>query len=179
MGIFEANEIETGDRFLIDNRLNPSDLIFVVYSLGDRLKKISLTQTSPSAKCLGSLFGVVNNKLHIDGWSTELGCQEIKGTRFLILSRDNARTYFFIFNASKKLVISSDEFAGIKSPGKTRLILDQDRLIVDIKEADVYYNDQKIVGHHVFSILEGASFLTPHYLLEKRPSQWKITVFFR
>ncbi|MCJ1969382.1 FtsK/SpoIIIE domain-containing protein [Lactococcus carnosus] len=177
MGIFEANEIETGDRFLIDNRLNPSDLIFVVYSLGDRLKKISLTQTSPSAKCLGSLFGVVNNKLHIDGWSTELGCQEIKGTRFLILSRDNARTYFFIFNASKKLVISSDEFAGIKSPGKTRLILDQDRLIVDIKEADVYYNDQKIVGHHVFSILEGASFLTPHYLLEKRPSQWKITVF--
>ncbi|SPC36038.1 hypothetical protein LPICM02_230121 [Pseudolactococcus piscium] len=50
-------------------------------------------------------------------------------------------------------------------------------MIVDIKEADVYYNDQKIVGHHVFSILEGASFLTPHYLLEKRPSQWKITVF--
>ncbi|MCJ1996485.1 type VII secretion protein EssC [Lactococcus piscium] len=177
MGIFEANEIETGDRFLIDNRLNPSDLIFVVYSLGNRLKKISLTQTSPSAKCLGSLFGVVNNKLHIDGWSTELGYQEIKGTRFLILSRDNARTYFFIFNTYKKLVISSDEFAGIKSPGKTRLILDQDRLIVDIKEADVYYNDQKIVGHHVFSILEGASFLTPHYLLEKRPSQWKITVF--
>ncbi|MDN6581958.1 MAG: type VII secretion protein EssC [Lactococcus sp.] len=74
-------------------------------------------------------------------------------------------------------MISSDEFAGIKSPGKTRLILDQDRLIVDIKEADVYYNDQKIVGHHVFSILEGASFLTPHYLLEKRPSQWKITIF--
>ena len=177
MGIFEANEIEIGDRFLIDNRLNPSDLIFVVYLLGDRLKKISLTQTSPSAKCLGSLFGVVNNKLHIDGWSTDLGCQEIKGTRFLILSRDNAQTYFFIFNTSKKLVISSDEFAGIKSPGKTRLILDQDRLIVDIKEADVYYNDQKIVGNHAFSILEGASFLTPHYLLEKRPSQWKITVF--
>ncbi|MCJ1995062.1 hypothetical protein GYN24_10800, partial [Lactococcus piscium] len=147
----EANEIETGDRFLIDNRLNPSDLIFVVYSLGDRLKKISLTQTSPSAKCLGSLFGVVNNKLHIDGWSTELGCQEIKGTRFLILSRDNARTYFFIFNTYKKLVISSDEFAGIKSPGKTRLILDQDRLIVDIKEADVYYNDQK-VDERIFSI---------------------------
>ncbi|WP_274619457.1 FtsK/SpoIIIE domain-containing protein, partial [Lactococcus paracarnosus] len=136
---------------MIDNRLNPSDLIFVVYSLGDRLKKISLTQTSPSAKCLGSLFGVVNNKLHIDGWSTELGCQEIKGTRFLILSRDNARTYFFIFNTYKKLVISSDEFAGIKSPGKTRLILDQDRLIVDIKEADVYYNDQK-VDERIFSI---------------------------
>src|SRR5574337_1208091 len=108
MSIFEANELETGERFFIDNRLNPSDLIF---------------------------------------------------------------------NTSKKLVISSDEFAGIKSPGKTRLILDQDRLIVDIKEADVYYNDQKIVGNHAFSILEGASFLTPHYLLEKRPSQWKITVF--
>ena len=142
MGIFETNELETRERFLIDNRLNPSELIFVVYLLGDRLKKISLTQTSPSAKCLGSLFGVVNNKLHIDGWSTEPGCQEIKGTRFLILSRDNAQTYFFIFNTSKKLVISSDAFAGIKSPGKTRLILDQDRLIVDIKEADVYYKDK-------------------------------------
>ncbi|MBR6895050.1 MAG: hypothetical protein IKN23_03185, partial [Lactococcus sp.] len=64
-------QISVRERFFIDNRLNPSDLIFVVYSLGDRLKKISLTQTSPSVKCLGSLFGVVNNKLHIDGWSTE------------------------------------------------------------------------------------------------------------
>lgn len=63
MGIFETNELETRERFLIDNRLNPSELIFVVYLLGDRLKKISLTQTSPSAKCLGLLFGVVNNKL--------------------------------------------------------------------------------------------------------------------
>ena len=58
-------QISVRERFFIDNRLNPSDLIFVVYLLGDRLKKISLTQTSPSAKCLGSLFGVVNNKLHL------------------------------------------------------------------------------------------------------------------
>ena len=67
MGIFETNEIETGERFFIDNRLNPSDLIFVVYVLGDRLKKISLTETSPSVKCLGSLFGVVNNYILMGG----------------------------------------------------------------------------------------------------------------
>ena len=40
MGVFETNELETRERFLIDNRLNPSDLIFVVYLLGDRLKKL-------------------------------------------------------------------------------------------------------------------------------------------
>ncbi|PCS05092.1 hypothetical protein RU86_GL001296 [Lactococcus piscium] len=40
MGIFETNELETRERFLIDNRLNSNELIFVVYLLGDRLKKL-------------------------------------------------------------------------------------------------------------------------------------------
>ncbi|WP_460059268.1 type VII secretion protein EssC, partial [Pseudolactococcus yaeyamensis] len=177
MTIFESNDVDKKESFFIDERLKPSDLVFVVYLLADRLTKISLTETSPSVNFLGYPFGIINNKLHIDGWSTEIGFQEIKDMSFLILSRDNAKTHFFSFNESKKLVISSDDFAGIKTPSTTRVILEQERLIVEVKEELVYYNEQKVVGNQVFSFIEGSSLLTPHYLLEKRAEQWKITIF--
>lgn len=59
-----------------------SELEFVVYQFGDRLIKISLTTNRPSATFLDYSFGIVNEKLRVNGGIRIPGYQEIDGLEF-------------------------------------------------------------------------------------------------
>ena len=67
MAIFESTEIRKQDSFVIDNRLIPEELEFLVYFLGDKSIKIALTQKQPYIQFQSFKMSIINDQLYING----------------------------------------------------------------------------------------------------------------
>mgnify|MGYP003599071442 CR=1 FL=1 len=102
-----------------------------------------------------------------------------KEPEFLVLSRENAQTTFFVINETDDFVISQETFAGIQIPSSLRIILHQESLVLEANDETLYYNDMKVKDKYsqLLPIHVGMMILTPDFLLEKRPNQWKLTCF--
>lgn len=158
----DTAQTKTFDRFDIDERLNPDDLIFVIYLVMDKLVKISLTENAPSASYLDFSFGVVNYKLYINGHEIAIGLHELDGMPFLVLSKFNTKTHYFTFDRTRDLVIGSGVFSGIKTINDNQIVLHQDQLIVTAEDAFIFHDATLVQGHQIFPILDGTTLLTSH-----------------
>ncbi|MBS7576414.1 type VII secretion protein EssC [Enterococcus sp. MMGLQ5-2] len=171
------NKVDSTSNFFIDERLNPNQLEFVVYVLNDSLIKITLTSEVPFANYLDYKFGIINDKLFINGESVSTGLYNLDDLRLLIISKSTAQTLFFTIDSAQDFVIGQADYVGIQVPIDLTIIIHQNKLILDAKDTFIYLNENKIQGQAVTEFITGTAILTEQFLLEKRMNQWKITFF--
>ncbi|AAK81629.1 S-DNA-T family DNA segregation ATPase FtsK/SpoIIIE [Clostridium acetobutylicum] len=175
---FEIGEEIKEQNFFIDNRLDASQLFFVIYLLGEKLHTISLSEERPSIRYEGSLFGVIGGTLFINGTTVTTGYSKVGELEVLVVSPQTAETMFFLINKEDYFVLGSDTIASIQTQGNAQVVIHEDTFIIDDNEEFVYFNNAPIKGHHyVKGVQIGDQILTHDFLLEKRKEQWKLTTF--
>lgn len=175
---FEIGEEVKEQNFFIDNRLDASQLLFVVYILGEHLHTISLSEERPSIRYQESLFGVIGGTLFINGNTVTTGYSKVGELEVFVVSPQTAETMFFLINKEDYFVLGSDTFASIQTKGKVQVVIHENTFIIDDNGEFVYLNNVPIKGHHyVKGVQTGYQILTHDFLLEKRKAQWKLTTF--
>lgn len=175
---FEIGEEIKEQNFFIDNRLNASQLLFVVYLLGEHLHTISLSEERPSIRYQGSLFGVIGGTLFINGATVTTGYSKVGELEVFVVSPQTAETMFFLINKEDYFVLGSDTIASIQTKGNVQVVIHEDNFTIDDNGDFVYLNNDRLKGHHyVKGIQTGYQILTNDFLLEKRQAQWKLTTF--
>ncbi|GAB2026849.1 type VII secretion protein EssC [Lactovum odontotermitis] len=177
-------EIKTEVRkqtLFIHNRLDAAEVLFVVFLPGEKLRTVTLTESRLSLTYQGLPFGVIGDQLWIGGNPVPLGrsFSEALGQEVFTVSPQNAETIFFLINEKDYFVIGTDEIASLKTQGDSQVVIHENSFGIEVKEDYFYYNELPLEkGHYHFSDLQaGTQILTPDFLLEKRPKQWKITIF--
>lgn len=177
MALFETNDAKNGELFLIDSRLTPQSLMFVIYVLEESLHKLSLTQEHPFVSFGSHKFSIINEKLFVDGEHIKDRLFEEKELKLLIVSREQAHTRFFVTDQTKDFVIGSTSAAAINPGNGLSVIIHGEVIILDPGGELLYYQEEKIRERKVRPLVTGSSILTESFLLEKRSEQWKITIF--
>ncbi|MCL2113906.1 MAG: type VII secretion protein EssC [Streptococcaceae bacterium] len=178
---FEIIEEAKEQQLFLDNRLDASDTLFVIYLLSNQLHTITLSEHRPSVTHQDKVFSSFNDELFINGNTIPTGYSKLENLDDLevfVISPQNSETTFFIINEEEHFVIGSDEIASFKTQGNNQVVIHKDSFSVDAKEDFLYFNNVLLKGHHyIKGIQAGFQILTPDFLLEKRPTQWKITNF--
>lgn len=177
---FDVPEEGTEQRFFVDDRLDAGDTSFTVFLLDSSLGVITLSEHRPSVRYRDILFGVVNDKLFINGSQTPIGFSHLEewNKNILVVDPRDAQTTFFITDEQDYVDIGRDEIASIRTHGDARIVLHGHSLSVDTGQDAVYVDDAPVTGHgHVPDVHTGCRVFTPEFLLERRASQWKLTTF--
>ncbi|AYG00470.1 type VII secretion protein EssC [Lactococcus allomyrinae] len=178
---FEIIEEAKEQQLFLDNRLDASDTLFVIYLLSSQLHTITLSEHRPSITYQDKVFSSFNDELFINGNTIPKGYSKLENLNDLevfVISPQSSETTFFIINEDEHFVIGSDEIASFKTQGNNQVVIHKDSFSVDAKEDFLYFNNVPLKGHHyIKGIQAGFQILTPDFLLEKRPTQWKITNF--
>ena len=177
MNFFENVTSEKQQAFIVDNRIVPEELDFIVYLLGEECIKISLTHQQPFVEYESYKMSVINEQLYVNGERLEAGLQELDGRKLFVISRENTTTKQFTLNAGESCVISADEHADIRIGQTNRFILEQDFLIVHDVDDFAYLNQKPVVTNQHLAIQVGDTLLTPYFLLEKRANYWRLNAF--
>jgi len=175
---FEIGEEIKEQNFFIDNRLDASQLFFVVYLLGEQLHTISLSEERPSIRYQESLFGVIGGTLFINGTTVTTGYSKVGELEVFVVSPQTAETMFLLINKEDYFVLGSDTVASIQTKGKVQVVIHEDTFTIDDNGEFVYLNNDRLKGHHyIKGVQTGYQILTHDFLLEKRKAQWKLTTF--
>lgn len=176
MSMFDTEQPGEARQVALDSRLDPTELRHLVYVLdAQRASKLSLTEERPFIDHRGHKLSVINGALYADGEQLSDGLQTVGDLTCLVISASRARTEFFTIDQAAEFVIGDAPYAGIRAAGSPLLIMREGSLIVDARDRLVYVNDAAVTGRQVFEITAGLVVLTEGFLLEKRPTQFKIT----
>ena len=178
---FEIVEESKEQHLFLDNRLDSQDVLFVVYLLGEILHTITLSEHRASVTYQGTVFSTFNDELFINGNKAVMGYSSfatLGNLAVFAVSSKTAETTFFVINATDYFVIGSTEIASFKSQGDGQVVIHKDHFSIDAREDFLYFNGVPLRGHHYIEKTQvGDRIFTPDFLLEKRPTQWKLTVF--
>lgn len=162
----------------LDSRLDPSELLFIVYVLDQqRAAKLSLTENYPFAHYKGHKFSVINNLLFVDGGRVDVGLQTVGELECIVVSAVTANTVTFVCNHRDHLIIGNISDASIRIADSPLLVVHEDSLIVNMGNHPVYVDGVLVFEKQVYDFNVGTVVLTPGFLLEKRPTQLKFTTF--
>jgi S-DNA-T family DNA segregation ATPase FtsK/SpoIIIE len=176
MSVFDTEQAGEVRQVALDSRLDASQLRYLVYVLdGQRAIKLSLTEEHPFVEHYGHKLSVINDALYADGDRLSDGLHTVGDLSCLVVSASHARTEFFTIDQSAEFVIGDAPYAGIRAADSPLLIMREGSLIVDAQDRLVYVNDAAVTGRQNFEIAAGMVVLTEGFLLEKRPTQFKIT----
>ncbi|MEV8213079.1 type VII secretion protein EssC [Leifsonia sp. NPDC077715] len=178
MNVFDSEPVEETRMAVLDSRLDPNELLYLVYVLdGDRATTLSLTEERPLVDHQGHKLSVINDALYVDGDRIGDGLHTVGDLTCLVVSASRARTRFFTVDRGAEVVVGDGPVAAITAEGSPLLILREDFLIVDANDRLVYVDGTVVRGRQLFDFVAGTVILTESFLLEKRPTQFKITVF--
>lgn len=176
MSLFDTEQAGEARPVALDSRLDAIQLRYLVYMLdGRRATKLSLTEEHPFAEHHGHRLSVIDETLYADGDRLSDGLHTVGDLTCLTVSALHARTVFFTVDESTEFVIGDAPHAGIRAADSPLLIVAEGSLIVDAQDRLVYVNDSAVTGRQIFEITDGMVVLTEGFLLEKRPTQFKIT----
>ena len=178
---FEIVEESKEQHLFLDNRLDSQDVLFVVYLLGEILHTITLSEHRASVTYQDTVFSTFNDELFINGNKAVMGYSSfatLGNLAVFAVSSKTAETTFFVINDTDYFVIGSTEIASFKSQGDGQVVIHKDHFSIDAREDFLYFNGVPLRGHHYIEKTQvGDRIFTPDFLLEKRPTQWKLTVF--
>ncbi|PPF62126.1 type VII secretion protein EssC [Rathayibacter tritici] len=178
MSVFESEQPVSVQRAVLDSRLVPAELLFLVYVLDDqRAIRLSLTEEHPFVEHQGHKFSVINDLLYVDGEKLSAGLQGVGALECVVVPAAGARTVAFVIDGRSDFVIGDDPNAGIRVADSPLLVLHDDVLIVDARDQLVYVNGVLVRGRQVYDFVVGTVVLTAGYLVEKRPAQFRLTSF--
>ncbi|MFE4467356.1 type VII secretion protein EssC [Leifsonia sp. NPDC056824] len=162
----------------LDSRLDPSQLLYLVYVVdGRRAVRLTLTEEHPFVDHDGHKFSVINDALYVDGEQLSAGRRTVGALECVVVPAADARTECFVADTSGDLVIGDVPYAGIRAAGSPLLILQADSLIVEARGRLVFVDDVAVDGQEIRDLEVGTVVLTEGFILEKRPTQFKLTTF--
>lgn len=178
MSAFDTRQAVTSWQPGLDSRLVADELLFQVYVLDEhRATKLSLTEEHPFVSYLSHKFSVINDRLYVDGEELSVGLQVAGTLECIVVSAAEARTITFVTDARSDFVIGDHPEAGMRVAYSPTLVVHGDSLLVDPRGSRVYLDNTLVVKKQFYDINVGTAVLTAGYLLEKRPTQFKITFF--
>ncbi|MDP9903278.1 type VII secretion protein EssC [Arthrobacter bambusae] len=165
-------------RILMDNRLIPDSLRYVVYILGQELVRIPLTHTHPMVGYESITLSVVGEQLLINNVAASAGRGHYAGIDCLVVDTRRAETMHFVIDAEEDFVLAPAEFASARTRSGSIVVLHGDTVTANPADDVVYVNDRRVEAPAVISAVQaGDRVLTSEYLLERRPGQWRLTSF--
>lgn len=162
---------------LIDDRIVPGRVLFTVYLLDEVLVSIPLTEHVPSATHEELTLGVISGTLFVNGASVSAGISDLNGRTLFVVDAGRADTKHLLFDHDDHFVLGGTEIAGVRTRGDSLVVVHDDELIVTPGDDFLYLNDRRISESGVIPVAIGDRVLTSEYLLEKRPTQWRVTAF--
>lgn len=163
---------------LVDDRLGAAKVLFTVYLLDDELTRITLTEDRPSAVCDGLTLGVVGERIFINGSTVPEGVSAFEGRPLLVVDSRSATTRHVVFDRGSAFVIGDSPTAGVRTTNAGTVVIRADQLTLAPGGNPMYLGARRVDESgavHVAGV--GDAVLTPEYLLEKRPDQWRLTSF--
>lgn len=177
MALFESTELRKKDSFVIDNRLIPEELEFLVYFLGTESIKVALTQKQPYVQFQSFKMSIINDQLYINGDQLSPGLHQWQEQWILIISRENAKTHYFTLDKNVICQIHSSEMADIRIGKNNHYIIDGDELIVQAMDEFAYVNQKKLEKNQRLTFHVGDVLLTPYFQLERCDKHWRLNTF--
>lgn len=163
---------------LVDDRLDPANMLFTVYLLDEELRRVSLTEHRPSAVCEDLTLGVVGDRVFVNGSVVPTGLAEIDGHRLLVVDARSATTRHVVFDRGASFVIDGTGAAGARAKDAGTVVIRGDELTLSPAGDLMYFGGRRVpAGGAVHRAGIGDAVLTWAYLLEKRPRQWRLTAF--
>jgi len=165
---------------LLGNRVDTSNVLFVVYLLSETVQTITLSEERPSFSVAGMPFSALGDELWIGGETVTLGYSKIESANLtvFVVTPNSATTTFFLVNETDYFAIGQNKNASIRIEGDGQVIIHNDSLLLEVKEDFCYFNNALVKETKTATQIEiGDYILTPEFLLEKRPTQWKLTSF--
>ncbi|WP_431245763.1 type VII secretion protein EssC [Leifsonia xyli] len=162
----------------VDDRLDAESVLFVVYLLDDPLVRIALTEDTPSAGHERLTLGAISDRLFVNGHTVPPGRTMVDGYELFVVDARRARTKHLLLDPGRHFVLGDSAVAGVRAPGPGVVTIQGDVLILQPGDDVLYLNDRKVAEPaliHAASV--GDRVLTTGFLLEKRPSQWRVTAF--
>lgn len=177
MTVFDTEPPISVERAGLDSRLDAAEMLFLVFVLdGQRAIKLTLTNDHPFVEHRGHKFSVINDLLYVDGDQLSAGVQTAGSLRCVVVPAV-ARTVTFVTDGRSDFVIGDVPHASIRVADSPLLVVHEDSLIVDATAQLAYVDGAAVAGTQVRDLTVGTVVLTARYLLEKRPTQFKITTF--
>lgn len=178
MSAFEVEELADLANAALDSRLDPGQLLFLVYAVdAERAVRLTLTEEHPFVEHDGHKFSVINEALYIDGELMGAGRGTVGALECVVVPAALARTECFVADAREALVIGDVPYAGIRIAEAPLLIVQGSALIAEARGRLVYVDGVAVDGRRICQLDVGTVVLTERFILEKRPTQFKITMF--
>lgn len=179
----EQNSKKENQNFLYEVR-HPEEILYAILILKENLERVTLTTSQMMITYEELHFGIVNDQLLVNGEKLEKGKHTIENITFFVLPAYDLHTHFLILDDREFVIHNSDKYCAIQTKDASLIIIDQDQdqdhsvkaLIKPLGDF-VYYNDDRIQTSTIREVKVGDSILTPDFMLERRPEQWKITTF--
>ncbi|MEO7017287.1 MAG: type VII secretion protein EssC, partial [Leifsonia sp.] len=176
MSVFNAEQLAQAPQAVLDSRLDPGELLFLVYALdGQRAVKLSLTRELPFTQHDGHKLSVVNDAMYVDGDRLDGGLNSVGEATWLVISTAAARTEFFTVGERTDFIVGDVPYASIRAADSPLLVVHNGELIVEPQDRFVYVNGVIVTGRQIVPATAGVTVLTEGFLLERRPTQFKIT----
>lgn len=180
--LFEGqNSKKENQNFLYEAR-HPEEILYAIFILKDNLERLTLTASQMMASYEELRFGIVNDQLLVNGEKLEKGKHTIEDITLFVLPAYDLHTHFLILDDREFVIHNSDKHRAIQTKDASLIIIDQEQdhsvkaLIKPLGDF-VYYNDDRVQSSTIREVKVGDSILTPDFILERRPEQWKITTF--
>lgn len=180
--LFEGqNSKKENQNFLYEVR-HPEEILYAILILKENLERVTLTTSQMMITYEELHFGIVNDQLLVNGEKLEKGKHTIENITFFVLPAYDLHTHFLILDDREFVIHNSDKYCAIQTKDASLIIIDQEQdhsvkaLIKPLGDF-VYYNDDRIQTSTIREVKVGDSILTPDFMLERRPEQWKITTF--
>jgi len=163
-----------------DQRIDQSNMLFVIYFLGEALETITLSESRPSTSVHNMPLSAFGGQLWLDGQTVEPGIITLRQLEndLYVLTPAMAHTHFFIMNTSDYFVIDAQKNASVMIQGDAQIVIHEDKVRLEAQNDFLYFNDALVQGHKMIDHVQtGDRILTREFLLEKRRTQWKLTTF--
>lgn len=178
MSFFDGESVGQARRVGLDSRLDPTELLFTVYLLGEgRATRVSLTEARPLVVCEGHTLSVIDECFYLDDEPCGVGLAVVGQVECLVIPAVQARTVTFVPDNRRELVIGDSPEAAIRITSSPTLVIRDDLLIVEPNYQRVFVDDVVVSTRQACTFPVGTVVLTEGFMVERRPTQLKITTF--
>jgi DNA segregation ATPase FtsK/SpoIIIE, S-DNA-T family len=180
--LFKREQIQIENKNFLDEVLHPEAILFVVFILKDKLERITLTEQNPIVRYNGMGFSVINDVLYVGGDILNQGFSVIEELALFVLPADCLETHFLSLNYGDIVISKTNPNSAVQVKDDSTIIIENHhselpKVLIEPVGRFIYLNGNKVTEKIGDNFSVGDTILTPDLMLERRPTQWKITVF--
>ncbi|WP_394304525.1 type VII secretion protein EssC [Lactococcus muris] len=178
-----APQTQKNQNFL-DEGAHPEALLYAVYVLKTRLERLTLSQSHLYDSYEEVAVGLMGEELMIGGSRAAHGRFQLENDarEFFVLDARQLHTHFLRLDKGDFIISNTHRNCAIQTQDASTIVIDhrdsKNPQVLLKPEGDfLYFKNQKVTHPIGFKWEVGDQLLTPELMIERRPAQWKVTVF--